>query len=120
MIFLLLFAFNLLNFLFTPYYEKQDFLLHEVPIGIVVTSLLAGIWFRQFWARYLLAAIMLLRVVASCIFLPKLADRMLSNWIFAVGLLSGPALYAAIAWALLALPSIHRLVSRRAEWSHDL
>ncbi|MEP6673287.1 MAG: hypothetical protein ABJF10_29320 [Chthoniobacter sp.] len=115
LIFLSLFAFNLVNFLFTPSYEKQDFLLHEVPVGIVITSLLAGIWFRQFWARYLLVAIMLIRVVASCIVLPRYMELILSSWIFALGMLSGPILYALITWGLFSLPSIRRLVSRRYE-----
>jgi len=115
LIFLLLFAFNLWNFSFTPNYEKQDFLLHEVPIGMVVTSLLAGVWCRQFWARYLLAAILLVRAVASCIMLSKYTELIFSSWVFACTMLSGPVLYAALTWALLSLPSIRRLVSRRYE-----
>ncbi|MDR3403861.1 MAG: hypothetical protein P4L99_15300 [Chthoniobacter sp.] len=115
LIFLVLFTFNLVNYLFTPYYEKQDLLLHEVPIGIVMTSLLVGVWCRQFWARYLLAALALFRVVASFIILPAFAEMIMSNWVIALSMLIGPILYALVTWAVLGLPSIRRLVSRRYE-----
>jgi len=113
--FLLMFAFSLMNLLLTPSYDRQAFLLYEAPMGIVITSLLAGVWCRQFWARYLLIGVLAIRVAAGGIAVAKFADMMLGNWIFALAILSGPALYAAIIWALVSAPSIRRLVSRQYE-----
>jgi len=78
------------------------------------TALLAGIWFRQNWCRYILLIVLLLGSIGVMIYFsgfnsPATNESMV---VFFAGFGLGNA---AIAWALITSPDIKRLTNRHFE-----
>jgi hypothetical protein len=78
------------------------------------TALLAGIWFRQNWCRYVLIFFMGLAVAVALVAIPSMIPDLKGNGILTV-LGAGTLIYAGLAWLLVNSADIHRLTSRAKE-----
>lgn len=100
------------NYFTAPEYRKTIEVGIILPAAIVTTILLAAVWCRQNWARYLLILLMLARVVSSMIFLPDVIEPMLADHANLFRMTFGPVTDSLIAWVLICSPDIKRLTSR--------
>jgi hypothetical protein len=59
--------------------------------------------------------LLLVRLGATSIVLPRFLDQMLADHELLFRLVSGPLMMVAFVWALISTPSIRRLTSRQHE-----
>lgn len=108
---ILLTLYHVWGYLGTEDYQKRAFLAHEARWFIITTSLFIGVFCRQNWARYLLIALLVVRLGATLIFLPSFTEEMLHSIRACFDSLCYPILDALIIWGLISIPSIRRLAT---------
>ena len=79
--------------------------------AVWTTGLLAAAWFRQNWARYLLALSLIVGVVISLAMIPMLPDIMHARKAF-YAILIGTVLYLPVGIVLLGSRPIHKLTQK--------
>lgn len=83
-----------------------------MAIGLWSTGLLAAVWFRQNWAKYVLVGTLLLIIVGSVSILPSLPDSGDSQYKLWL-ILSVVAVYLPVVIILVASKHIHNLTETR-------
>ena len=93
---------------------QQQILLSLVVCAVWSTGLLVAVWFRQNWARYILAGSILLMVIVNLAMLPCLRDTPNPlNGVYAI--LGFTAVYLPVSLILVASRDIRELTERRLE-----
>lgn len=91
-----------------PLIHQQNLVVFLVTTGVWTSGLLLAIWFRQSWAKYLLAASLLFTVVFTLSMIPGLPDAMHpENELLAI--LGITAIYLPVALVLIISKHIHKL-----------
>jgi hypothetical protein len=83
-----------------------------MAIGLWSTGLLAALWFRQTWAKYVLVATLLLVIIGSVSILPSLPDSGDSQYKLWL-ILSVVMVYLPVVLVLVASKHIHNLTESR-------
>ncbi len=83
-----------------------------MAIGLWSTGLLAALWFRQTWAKYVLVGTLLLIIIGSVSILPSLPDSGDSQYKLWL-ILSVVTVYLPVVLVLVASKHIHNLTEQR-------
>lgn len=108
--FLILRAVDVAGYLWSYDAHKSTVKAVIINSNILSIVLLAGIWYRQLWARYALISLLLIWLVLGFAFTGFLQEFFADKYGFIMA--TGCAGYIAAALILIASPSIQKLTSR--------
>lgn len=95
-----------------PVIHQQNLVIFMVTTGVWSSGLLLAIWFRQTWAKYLLAASLLFTVIFTLSMIPGLPDAMHPKDEL-LAILSITAIYLPVALVLMISKHIHKLTEQQ-------
>jgi hypothetical protein len=111
-IFAVLGGLNGLGYLVGAQFDRRDVLAMALVSFLWTTVLLIGVWRRQNWCRYILAALLILSILISIVLFPEILPVARVIPILGALFVMQGIIHSVVAWALLASPDIRRLADK--------